>query len=351
LVARWKHFGENLLLNAAEDGNQSLLVMLLDVGVNVNSSASLERPSYSIAPRRAFNALQIAVHGGYENLINILTSRGAQIFTGNRTEDHDFLDHAIQQDNLDFVKPFLAKAATSDIETTRKWVAVLIVAVQWLNGRIVNVLLEAGFNPYWRVHDRSFSHLTFDHESAFVAALSAASRTKYLQQFLKFPSHGLDEERCRERLQQLTAGYAFACSSGDVDLRNAILDTEWDPDEINHIMGHDYVQQCFYDALEVSARRGDCKEVGRLIQEGANPDYRRRDKDIRFMTPLGMAVLQRNVVMVRQLIAGGADVNRSMSEGHITPLYFAVNIVPNVEIVQLLVEAGANIDAPANSRG
>jgi ankyrin repeat protein len=348
--AKWKPFGENLLLDAATDGNQPLLVMLLDVEVDVNAMASSTRSSYSIALRRPFNALQTAVHGGYENLIDILTRRGAQIFIGDRQVDYSFLCDAIYSDNLDFAKPLLAKAATSDIETTRNGVAVLVLAMQQLYGRIVNVLLEAGFSPYWKVRKSPFSDRNSDPDSAFAAALSTG-RTEYLKIFLRLSSQGLDEEQCRERLQQLTAGYAFACSTGDIELRNAISDTEWDLDEIDHIMGYDYVQQCLYDALEVAAECGDCDKVGRLIQIGTRPDYRRREGDIPLMTPLGWAVLKRNVAMVRQLIAGGADVSLSMSGTQDTPLHLAVIMTPNVEIVHLLVEAGANINAPTNSQG
>jgi len=331
---RWKEFCTNLLLQAANDGNEFLVEMLLDIGVYIHARA-WKIQTY----QKSLNAIQIAIHGGNTRVIDILDSRGATIFTGGRYEDFTFLSDASSRGAMDFVKPLLTKAATSDVRTARNGIEVLILAVERSHDNIVDVLLETGFNPYSNFHEEP-SPLR---ESAFTAALRM-TKTKYLEKFLEIPCHHFDSDQRQERLRQLTAGYVSACCFEDLDLKNAILDTGWDPVKVKGAMGYDFVQAYLYDALVVAVKRHDYDRVRCLTQIGASPNYPSdmiAPRDL--VTPLRWAMEGGTMFMVRQLIAAGADVNLVSSQAHESPLQYAVSTW-NLVLAKSLVEAGANVN-------
>ncbi|KAI4688036.1 uncharacterized protein J4E84_004964 [Alternaria hordeiaustralica] len=330
----WGSFCRTLLFYAANDENECLVVMLLDVGVDVNASARRIPPH-----QNNLNAIQIAVHSGKRKIIETLESRGATIFTGDRYEDFTFLSDASTRGTMDFAKSLLTKAATSDVRTARNGTKVLILAVERSHDTIVDVLLETGFNPYSNFHEEP-SPLR---ECAFMAALRM-TKTKYLEKFLEIPCHHFDSDQRQERLRQLTAGYVSACCFEDLDLKNAILNTGWNPDEVKGVMGYDFVQVYLYDALAVAVKRGDCDRVRCLTRIGASPNC---PPDMilgwNVMTLLQWAMERGTMFMVRQLIAAGADVNLLSSRVHESPLQYAVSTW-NLVLAKLLVEAGANVN-------
>jgi len=331
---KWWVFCRKLLLYAANDENECLVVTLLDVGIDVNASARRIPPH-----QNNLNAIQIAIHSGNRKIIETLESRGATIFTGGQYEDFIFLSDASTRGTMDFAKSLLTKAATSDFRTARNGTKVLILAVERSHDTIVDVLLETGFNPYSNFHEEP-SPLR---ESAFTAALRM-TKTKYLEKFLEIPCHRFDSDQRQERLRQLTAGYVSACCFEDLDLKNAILDTGWNPDEVKGVMGYDFVQVYLYDALTVAVKRGDCDRVQCLTRIGASPNC---PPDMilgwNVMTLLQWAMEGGTMFMVRQLIAAGADVNFLSSRVHESPLQYAVSTW-NLVLAKLLVEAGANVN-------
>ena len=328
----WKTFCRNLLLYAAKDGNECLVVMLLDVGVDVHAV----EPNRLLSHLRGFNAMQYAIHSGNTKVIDILESRGASILTGWRFEDCKFLSQAITQGTMDLARPLLAKAATSAGEAARDGIEVFVHAVKKSYHKVVHVLFDAGFNPFKKTNL----------ESAFTLAVHT-SKMGYLERFLKFPYHGLNKKQFRERLRQLTAGFVFAHCSENLVLKDAILDIGWHPDDVTRAMGYDYVQWFLYDALETAVKHSDDDQVNCLIQIGASPN-RPKDPGVSSSgeTLLRWAMERRNVTIMRQLISAGADINLLNLSSRITPLQEAVYTM-NLEIVGLLVGAGAHINSPA----
>ncbi|KAI4704399.1 hypothetical protein J4E81_001465 [Alternaria sp. BMP 2799] len=330
----WRSFFRTLLFYAANDENECLVVMLLDVGVDVNASARRIPPH-----QNNLNAIQIAFHSGNRKIIETLESRGATIFTGGQSEDFIFLSDVSTRGTMDFAKSLLTKAATSDVRTARNGTKVLVLAVERSHDTIVDVLLETGFNPYSNFHEEP-SPLR---ENAFTAALRM-TKTKYLKKFLEIPCHHFNSDQRQERLRQLTAGYVSACCFEDLDLKNAILDTGWNPDEVKGAMGYDFVQAYLYDALVVAVKRHGYDRVRCLTQIGASPNYPSdmiAPRDL--VTPLQWAMERKQMFMVRQLIAAGADVNLLSSQVHESPLQYALSTW-NLVLAKLLVEAGANVN-------
>lgn len=90
--------------------------------------------------------------------------------------------------------------------------------------------------------------------------------------------------------------------------------------------------------LHIVAKRGDVLYTRFLLQKGANPNLR----DIRGNTPLMLAVNAGADGVIDYLIKGKADVNLSNQAGE-TPLIRAVQL-RNLTIVRQLLAAGADPD-------
>ncbi|KAI4627105.1 uncharacterized protein J4E87_004447 [Alternaria ethzedia] len=341
---KWRQFCENLLFDAVKDENEALLEMLLDVGVDANARGHSRQFHDSTATFKAFNALQIAILGGNKNVIDILNSCCARIFTGSPVVDSDFLSGAFTRNTIDFAKPQLASEATWHSKPGGKGLDILVHAVEQSYDNIVDILFEAGFNPYSRADRGDFATGWVPRDSAFMVSLRT-SKTRYLGKFLTFPYHALDRKRRQERLRQLTAGYVTARCTENVALGKAILDAGWRPDHVKLAMGYDYVQEYLHNALEQAVERGYCEEVRCLLQMGANPNllsYTYVSGSI--IRPLHSAIEEGNVAIVRQLVEARADVNVLSSRSNLTPLQKAV-YGSSLEIVSILVEAGANVNS------
>lgn len=89
--------------------------------------------------------------------------------------------------------------------------------------------------------------------------------------------------------------------------------------------------------LHDAAWRGDLKEVTRLIETGADVNWR----DSIGETALFGAAAWGHVEVVRYLLSVGADCNIVESSSGYTPLHWAASH-GNLETIKLLVEAGAD---------
>lgn len=345
LDAKWKSVGEDLLLYAAEDGNKRLVVMLLDVGVDINAFRPYNHRSHLGGQHKAYNPIQSAIHRGYNGLVDILTSHGASIFTTHRIYDCHFLAHASSQNATDLAKPLLAKVASSGFETAKNGVWILVIAVRLSLDKVVDILLDTGFNPYMCIYEHQWP----DGDTYFESAFSVSLYTKkfsYLRAFLQLPYRGLDKKQCNERIRQLTAGYVGACCSKNVDIRNAIPDAQWRLADVKLVMGYDYVQSYLDNALRAAVKLSNCIKVKCLIQLGASPNNLWNSIiSAHGKILLGFAVSKGDASIVRQLIAAEAETNAMGFPGYPSLLQRAV-LMGSLDIVSLLVEDGAHVDMP-----
>lgn len=114
---------------------------------------------------------------------------------------------------------------------------------------------------------------------------------------------------------------------------NSLLQQGFDPNTPN-AQGH--------VALFVAVREGSSKVVQSLL---AHPAIRVDASNQADETPLMIASLRGNIEAVMQLLAGGAAVNRTGW----TPLHYAAS-GPSLPLLELLVERGAEINAPSPNR-
>ena len=92
-----------------------------------------------------------------------------------------------------------------------------------------------------------------------------------------------------------------------------------------------------YSPLHFCAANGFIEGAKALLDEGASINIQTRLKE----TPLVIAIIHKQIEMVKFLIDSHADVKKTALK-HKSPLFF----VSDVEIVDLLVSSGANVNNP-----
>lgn len=95
--------------------------------------------------------------------------------------------------------------------------------------------------------------------------------------------------------------------------------------------------------LHFAAFGGNARAADILLSRGAAVDVRAKNKLEN--TPLQVALLTEQAEVARLLVARGADVNATMAEGF-TALHEAAQL-GNTAIAALLLDHGANVDAPS----
>ena len=101
------------------------------------------------------------------------------------------------------------------------------------------------------------------------------------------------------------------------------------------------------DPLLVDAvRQGDVDEVRSLLNDGADPNEAQGDG----LTALHVAAQEGHVEIVRLLLDAGATVDAKSRIGDYTPLHLA-NQGAHTSVARALVEAGADVSAPTSTSG
>lgn len=97
------------------------------------------------------------------------------------------------------------------------------------------------------------------------------------------------------------------------------------------------------DQLHKAAYNGDIEKVRSLLQEQVDPD----ERDSFGGTALHAAMFQKNLEIIQLLIDAGLDVNAQGSSNGYTPLHDAV-WADNLGAIELLIENGARTDIKSN---
>ncbi len=112
-------------------------------------------------------------------------------------------------------------------------------------------------------------------------------------------------------------------------------------------------------ALFKACESGDAANVAACLKDGADVNARTVNGYIRDVTPLMLAANAASADCVRLLLKAGADVaakttSESGGAGDLTALHFALLAgkaeKQHLDVVKLLLDAGANPDAPSNNR-
>ena len=109
-----------------------------------------------------------------------------------------------------------------------------------------------------------------------------------------------------------------------------------------------YGRTPLFVAIDTEEFFGDIELIKFLVAEGADVNAKITEKDHmrQGMTPLHLAVCEKNIEMTKYLISQGADI-RAQAQHGVTPLHYAVRFNENVDVAKLLVSEGADVNAKA----
>ena len=99
-----------------------------------------------------------------------------------------------------------------------------------------------------------------------------------------------------------------------------------------------------YTPLNQAIASQDIQRVTALLEQGANPNISAQRWGL---TALGDAIADNQLEMVRLLLAHGADANAKAWRGT-SMLQWAIAHAEDTNIIQLLLDAGANVESPDN---
>lgn len=312
--------GETALQAAAKSGNPMLVQKLIGFGARVNASASFED---------SLTALQAAAGEGDVEIMTMLLEAGADINAeAAHTAGRTALQAAVERDDISAVKFLIrAGAAVNGAPSISQGKSALQAALQNKNTQITKLLLRNNADPnLYGTDGKTPLQWAAQHESLTLiqslidagADVNAPPNVGYnytaLQQAARSNSHGIVE-------LLLSAG-------ADV---NAPCTGE---------LGR--------SALGAAVYRDDIDLVRMLLQKGADPSL--PNKIVYRSTPLEEALHRwpENVFIVKMLIEAGADVNARSSGLHVSTALQEATMTGSSELVQILLNAGANVNSPAS---
>lgn len=354
--------GMTALQAAACSGSIEAVKVLIDAGAAVNACPS---------PDRGMTALQAAISTAYYDtdiVKTLLNSRANVNAPSARFNGTTALQAAVKSKNIDVVQILLTAGANIGPLPGQSGYALLMQAVCNQDIEMAALLLSKGANP--DTPSCADWHLSPLQEAARVGNLSLVRLLLSWDADVNAPANNF----CG-----LTALQA-AAEQGSLPVINALLQAGGDinaPAASNGktvlqaavLAGHTEVSRFFLERgatlvvsdeeaksgiLSLALRSWSIKDelVELLIMAGAdvNPSSVNDDKKLNARDAVLQQVARRgSYKLFHMILTAGADVNiRSVTKsGPVTALQAAVQS-RNIDIVQALIQRGADIDAPAN---
>ncbi|KAI9928477.1 hypothetical protein MW887_002522 [Aspergillus wentii] len=387
--------GQTALQAAAAHEDTNILTLLIDEGADVNAPAS---------PEEGQTALQSAVSAGNIEAVNILLQAGANTNATPSFDSRTALQRALRiQDNearSEMVQRLLAAGAEID-EANEKKHAALHSAVEQGDYEMAKWLLQKGVSPNPGFSpglakltplqraagndNQELVRLLLEYGADVNApaywscgrtALQKAAGIQSIANVRLLLEHGGDI-RGKPAVSNGTSVIEAAVSTQDVQMvqlllqedpaviredakiRSRILqqdmNTRWNIDTtmINILLlaGADVNSApSLKSPLQIAAAKGMFDLVQILLMAGADINHCWNREDLGPITALQAGVESKNIDIVQSLLDWGADVNvPANAKGGRTALQAAIS-TGSYEIMNLLVQRGADINAPPSPR-
>ncbi|KAF8539188.1 ankyrin repeat-containing domain protein [Trichophaea hybrida] len=301
--------GRTALQAAAENGNIELVQILLASGADVNAPAAVDCGR---------TALQSAAERGYVELVRILLLAGAKVNAAAASNrGMSALQAAAITNTIDLVRSLLAEGADVNADngfsTTLSTAAILGCYVE-----ILETLIHVGadVNP--------------DH--GYGSALHIAAENRHIDA-------GVDVNASHRNRPALW----HAVLRNNIELAQILMDAGAD---VNPLASGG----TFRTVLHGAAIEGNIELVQILIKSGADVNAPPAYGSGGFQTALAAAVYSCNTKMVQIRRDSGAEINALSSSGGNNTTALQVTVKrDNMELARLLINAGAEVNAPASN--
>ena len=365
-------YGITVFQAAVKSGRSSMVILLLNMGANTNTPPSTKAALAIAIEQENMAMLELVLQHGGGNCLGLMGIKPTALL---RTAEYE-LDPSVLVLNQAVDVNETWEPTIEDIDVFDRTALGLAIRKGQLHA--VKVLVQAGadakralLNQFPSI-DREMLTLLLKHGAdpniTCAGHGSAGNGVTPLARWIHFlDSHCHCGDRMNEELKEsikllLNAGAKVNCSSGEIE----------DPDEeavFSNILGyaawHNCVElvrilldegadpnwrECLEEAHPLALAARSCDEIFHLLLD-AGADVNAA-AGFYCGTPLEEVAASGNLSHVQELLERGADVNVAPCEfedwrNHLTALQHAVSAGCE-EIVPVLIEAGADINAPAS---
>lgn len=349
--------GGGILVSATLEGHREVVEILLDSGTDINATGTANFPDSA--------ALHAAAEQGYRDIAELLIERGAEINQTNSIGETP-LHPAVGWNRPEIVSLLLDNGADIDYQANDGWTA-LHVAANFNAVEPARILIETGAALNLENED---GETPLDMARPAVAELLRAAGAQgaadeaTLGEIASLDQAALDEqlaEAIADRDQALLAALleegaspntldsegnavlALAADEGQLELVQRLLDAGADVNGTMSELGATGAINA--SALIQAASKSHIEVVKLLIDRGADVNQAEEQYN---RTPLHGAAWNNHTEIVTILLENGADADahstwpRGESPGE-TPLHFAARN-GSFEAVQALLDGGADVD-------
>ena len=322
---------------ATEEGATEIVQILLGPGPEAGTSADEEDKEAASAPSIGSGALFTAIENGNVALVRLLVEAGADVNAAEGFGGNTPLHEAVEQGDAEIVKILVAAGADVNAEGFMSRTP-LTLATEEGATEIMQILLGPG-------PEAGTSADGEDKEAASVPPMGSEALFTAIEND--------DVEMVRLLVEAGADVNAAEGFGGNTPLHEAVEKGDAEIVKILVAAGADVEAEGFMGRTPLSLAAEEGATEIMLILLGPGPDAGTsadgEDKEAASVPPMGSealftAIENDDVEMVRLLVEAGADVNAAEGFGGNTPLHEAVE-KGDAEIVKILVAAGADVEA------
>ncbi len=322
---------------AAEEGAAEIMLILLGPGPEAGTSADGEDKEAASAPSIGSGALFTAIENGNVALVRLLVEAGADVNAAEGFGGNTPLHEAVEQGDAEIVKILVAAGADVEAEGFMSRTPLSLAAEE---GATEIMLILLGPGP-----EAGMSADGEDKEAASVTPIGSEALFTAIEND--------DVEMVRLLVEAGADVNAAEGFGGNTPLHEAVEKGDAEIVKILVAAGADVEAEGFMSRTPLSLAAEEGATEIMLILLGPGPEAGMsadgEDKEAASVTPIGSealftAIENDDVEMVRLLVEAGADVNAAEGFGGNTPLHEAVE-KGDAEIVKILVAAGADVEA------